>query len=158
VLTQTHVEWQIRGGTIPSDGSMAAIEAAHSENAKAPWSLRDLGTVAGRTRLDRPKPWLWCGAGAVPHLTGEVQDGGRCVTIGDMATKRTEEIDERIAFEVDGVRVEEATPEEWEAVIDRAARHHLGMSAEEFRRAYAAGELDDDRSDVLAVALLLPDA
>jgi hypothetical protein len=32
------------------------------------------------------------------------------------------------------------------------------MSAEEFRRAYAAGELDEDRSDVLAVALLLPDA
>jgi hypothetical protein len=135
---------------------MAAIEAAHSENAKAPWPLRDLGTVAGRTRLDRPKPWLWCGRGT--RSRGKVRDGGRCVTIRDMATKRTEEVDERIAFEVDGVRVEEATPEEWEAVIDRAARHHLGMSAEEFRRAYAAGELDDDRSDVLAVALLPPDA
>jgi len=80
------------------------------------------------------------------------------VTIRIMATKRKEEIVEPVAFEVDGVRVEEATPEEWEAIIERAARHHLGMSAQEFRRASAAGELDGDRSDVLAVALLLPDA
>jgi len=84
------------------------------------------------------------------------------VTIAGMATKGKEEGEaellERVVFEVDGVRVEEATPEEWEAIIERAARHHLGISAQEFRRAYAAGELDDDRSDVLAVALLLPDA
>lgn len=84
------------------------------------------------------------------------------MTIAGMATKGKEEGEaellERVAFEVDGVRVEEATPEEWEAIIERAARHHLGISAQEFRRAYAAGELDDDRSDVLAVALLLPDA
>lgn len=75
-----------------------------------------------------------------------------------MATKGKEETGGRVAFEVDGVRVEEASPAEWEALIERAARHHLGMSASEFRRAYTAGELDDDRSDVLAVALLLPDA
>jgi hypothetical protein len=114
------------GGAIPSEGSMAAIEAAHSENAKAPWPLRDLGTVAGRTRLDRPKAVAMVRCRRGTRSRGKVRDGGRCVTIRDMATKRTEEVDERIAFEVDGVRVEEATPEEWEAVIDRAARHHLG--------------------------------
>jgi hypothetical protein len=75
-----------------------------------------------------------------------------------MATERTEEALERVSFEVDGLRVEEATSEEWEAAIERAARHFLGMSADEFRRAYAAGELNPDRSDVLAVALLLPDS
>lgn len=75
-----------------------------------------------------------------------------------MATKGKDKADERVAFEVDGVRVEEASPAEWEAIIERAAQHHLGMGASEFRRAYAAGELDDDCSDVLAVALLLPDA
>jgi hypothetical protein len=75
-----------------------------------------------------------------------------------MATKREQAIDERVSFEVDGVRVEEASPEEWEAIIDRAARHYLGMSGAEFKAAWASGAFaGEDRNDILAVAMLLPD-
>jgi hypothetical protein len=46
--------------------------------------------------------------------------------------------------------------EEGRAIIDERARRFLGMSGEEFRRRYEAGELDPDNDNVLRVALLLP--
>jgi hypothetical protein len=49
------------------------------------------------------------------------------------------------------------TEEEWMATVDRAARYHLGMSGEEFARAWKAGEFDDDpdRPGVMRVAMML---
>jgi hypothetical protein len=46
------------------------------------------------------------------------------------------------------------------AFVDREARRYLHMSAEEFIRAWEAGEFDDDpdRPDVMYVAMLLPRA
>ena len=49
------------------------------------------------------------------------------------------------------------TDEEWKAKVDRAARRYLGMSGEEFTRAWKAGEFDDnpDRPEVMRVAMLI---
>jgi hypothetical protein len=54
--------------------------------------------------------------------------------------------------------VQELTDEEWEELIDGAARCHLGISGEEFKRRWAAGEYPDpdDTPGVMAVAMLLP--
>lgn len=43
-------------------------------------------------------------------------------------------------------------------MLDRQARQYLGMSGEEFARAWEAGELDQraDRPEVMRVAMLLP--
>jgi hypothetical protein len=46
--------------------------------------------------------------------------------------------------------------EEGRAIIDERAKRFLGMSGEEFRRRYEAGELDPNDDNVLRVALLLP--
>ena len=47
--------------------------------------------------------------------------------------------------------------EEGWAILDRAARQHLGMSAEEFVQAWTAGQLQDpDAPNVQRVAMLLP--
>jgi hypothetical protein len=56
--------------------------------------------------------------------------------------------------------IRELTSEEWMAFVDREARRYLHMSAEEFIRAWEAGEFDDDpdRPDVMYVAMLLPRA
>jgi hypothetical protein len=48
------------------------------------------------------------------------------------------------------------TAAEGRAIIDERARKFLGMSGEEFRHRYEAGELDPRDDDVLGVALLLP--
>lgn len=48
------------------------------------------------------------------------------------------------------------TPEEGRLLIDSRARSFLGMSGEEFRRRYEAGELDPEDDNVLRVAMLLP--
>lgn len=48
------------------------------------------------------------------------------------------------------------TAEEGEALLDHRARALLGMSADEFRARWHAGELDRDDDDVIAVWMLLP--
>jgi hypothetical protein len=49
------------------------------------------------------------------------------------------------------------TDQEWRALVDRAARHYLGMSADEFVQAWERGEfIDPDRPEILRVAMLLP--
>jgi hypothetical protein len=53
-------------------------------------------------------------------------------------------------------RARELTQEEGRRLLDERARRFLGMSGEEFRRRYEAGELDPDDDHVLGVALLLP--
>lgn len=59
---------------------------------------------------------------------------------------------------VDDVQVREVGAEEGAALLDRAARHYLGMSGDEFAAAWEAGSFDDDpdRPKVMAVAMLLP--
>ena len=54
--------------------------------------------------------------------------------------------------------VQELTDEEWDDLIDGAARCHLGISGEEFKRRWAAGEYPDPdhTPGVMAVAMLLP--
>jgi predicted transcriptional regulator len=53
--------------------------------------------------------------------------------------------------------VQELDAREGHELLDRQARRHLGMSAEEFRRAWQAGELDPEADpNVARVAMLLP--
>ena len=60
--------------------------------------------------------------------------------------------------EVPGVTVNEVSAEEGRAILDRAARRYLNMSADEFIAAWNAGRFDDDpdRPEVMRVATLLP--
>jgi hypothetical protein len=54
-----------------------------------------------------------------------------------------------------GTPVLELSISEYEDFLDEAVRDRVDMSAEEFRRAYVAGELDDSDPDVgMLVALL----
>ncbi len=59
-------------------------------------------------------------------------------------------------------QIRDLTPEEGRELFDRAARHYLDMSGEEFVRRWDAGEFDDpdDRTKnppgVMSVAMLLP--
>ncbi len=59
-------------------------------------------------------------------------------------------------------QIREITREEGRELFDRNARHHLGISGEEFLRRWDAGEYDDpdDRTkngpEVMEVASLLP--
>lgn len=86
--------------------------------------------------------------------------GGMCDHPG-MATKR--QVHEagagapREVFEVDGVRIEETTPEEWQAMLEAIAQRDLGMTLAEFERAYQAGELDPCESRVAGLAILMPE-
>lgn len=53
--------------------------------------------------------------------------------------------------------VQELDADEGRALLDRQARRYLGMSGDEFVRAWERGELDPDASaDVARVAMLLP--
>jgi hypothetical protein len=54
--------------------------------------------------------------------------------------------------------IRELTHEEGVALLDRAARHYLQMSAQDFIRAWEAGDFDadPDRPEVMYVAMLLP--
>jgi hypothetical protein len=53
--------------------------------------------------------------------------------------------------------VEQLTPEEGAALLERRARERFGIGAEEFRRRWERGELDPDRDPgALEVAMLLP--
>jgi hypothetical protein len=53
--------------------------------------------------------------------------------------------------------VQELDAQEGRELLDRQARRYLGMSGEEFTRAWDRGELDPDRdAHVARVAMLLP--
>lgn len=53
--------------------------------------------------------------------------------------------------------VQELDAREGRELLDRQARRHLGISAEEFERAWEAGELDPEADpNVARVAMLLP--
>ncbi len=58
----------------------------------------------------------------------------------------------------DAPPVREATHEEGLAMLDRRARHRLGISGAEFLRRWEAGEYadDPDQPGVMDVAMLLP--
>lgn len=49
-------------------------------------------------------------------------------------------------------------PKSYRAMLDRRARKYLGMSGDDFVRAWDAGELDGDpdRPEVMRVAMLVP--
>jgi hypothetical protein len=57
-------------------------------------------------------------------------------------------------------RIHEASDEEWQRMLDRAARYYLNMSGADFERAWTAGEIDPNdpatHSNVMAVLMLLP--
>jgi hypothetical protein len=54
--------------------------------------------------------------------------------------------------------VHELTEDQAWDIVDRRARQYLGMTADDFIRAWEAGEFDDDpdRPEVMRVAILLP--
>lgn len=53
--------------------------------------------------------------------------------------------------------VRQVSAAEGERLLDEQARRYLGLTADEFARRWAAGELDpDDQPDVMRVAMLLP--
>jgi hypothetical protein len=54
-----------------------------------------------------------------------------------------------------GTPVIDLTPEEYAAHLERETQAEIGMSVAEFRRAFAAGELDLGDMDVFYVAGLL---
>lgn len=66
-----------------------------------------------------------------------------------MAATDSEEID------IPGVRV--LTPEQEREIFERQARKRLGMSGDEFIRAWDAGEFGDRHdSHLMSVAMMLP--
>ncbi len=54
-----------------------------------------------------------------------------------------------------GTPIVERTPEEYAAYLERQVQRELGMSVAEFKRAYAAGELEDGDVAVDYVVSLL---
>jgi hypothetical protein len=52
--------------------------------------------------------------------------------------------------------VVELTREEGRRMLDGRTRRELGLSLEEFEKAYRDGSLDTDRSDVIGLVMLLP--
>jgi len=56
-----------------------------------------------------------------------------------------------------GTKPQELSREEGRAILDRQARRCLGMSGDEFVRAWNAGEFDDDpdRPEVMDVVMLI---
>lgn len=59
---------------------------------------------------------------------------------------------------VDKRAIQELSEQEARELLDKQARRYLGMSGEEFIRAWDAGEFDadPDRPEVMRVAMLLP--
>ncbi len=58
-------------------------------------------------------------------------------------------------LDIPGVRV--LTPEQGRELFDRQARLRLGMSGDEFIRAWDAGEFGDrDDSDLMGLVMMLP--
>jgi hypothetical protein len=76
---------------------------------------------------------------------GNLTRRGRCVVASGAVSEAAEE-----------PRARELTREEGRRLLDERARRFLGVSGDEFRRRYKAGELDPDDDHVLGVALLLP--
>jgi hypothetical protein len=71
-----------------------------------------------------------------------------------MATKSKKANAKAPAEELPPVR--EATPEEWQALIDEAARYYLNISGDEFIQRWKAGEYPNpDGTPVMNVAMLL---
>jgi len=60
-----------------------------------------------------------------------------------------------VTYTAAGTPVIDRTPEEYAAYLERRVQREIGMSVAEFRRAYAAGELDLGDMDVFYVAGLL---
>lgn len=54
----------------------------------------------------------------------------------------------------DGVR--ELTHAEWAALLNKQAQRYFGVSGDEFRRRYEAGDYDVEAPHVWEVALMLP--
>jgi len=56
-----------------------------------------------------------------------------------------------------GTKPQELSREEGRALLDRQARYFLGISGDEFVRAWDAGEFDDDpdRPEVMNVVMLI---
>lgn len=53
--------------------------------------------------------------------------------------------------------IRELTPDQGRQLLDDKARQYLGISGDEFRARWQAGEIDaDDQPDVMRVAMLLP--
>ena len=48
-----------------------------------------------------------------------------------------------VTYTAAGTPIVERTPEEYAAYLERQVQREIGMSVAEFKRAYAAGELDD---------------
>ncbi len=63
-----------------------------------------------------------------------------------------------MAISAERSKCQEISQAEGRTILDRQARRYLGMSGEEFTRAWDAGEFDDDpdRPDVMHVVMLLP--
>ncbi len=62
-----------------------------------------------------------------------------------------------MAISVEKAKCQELSRDEGRALFDRQARYHLGISGDEFIRAWNAGEFDDpDRPEVMEVVMLLP--
>ncbi len=56
-----------------------------------------------------------------------------------------------------GIEIRELSTAEGERLLDKQARHYLGMSGQAFARRWAAGEFDaDEHPDMMRVAMLLP--
>jgi hypothetical protein len=65
--------------------------------------------------------------------------------------------DEHELEDFHGVTYEELSREEGRALFEQRAREWLGMSGEEFIRKLEAGEIEDpDRTDVIALAIMIP--
>jgi hypothetical protein len=78
--------------------------------------------------------------------------------IGEARKRRLERRSPRPPTDPDSALPEphEMTPEEAAKLLDEEARRYFGISGEEFRRRYEAGELDDEQPHVWEVALMLP--
>jgi hypothetical protein len=61
----------------------------------------------------------------------------------------------QVTYTVAGTPVIDRTPEEYAAYLERRVQREIGMSVAEFRRAFAAGELDAGDMDVFYVTGLL---
>ncbi len=63
-----------------------------------------------------------------------------------------------MAITSERAKCQELSRDEGRALFDRQARYHLGISGDEFIRAWNAGEFDDDpdRPEVMEVVMLLP--
>jgi hypothetical protein len=88
-------------------------------------------------------------------MSVRAKEANCCATTDEARGPRTQDVADTATDEV-LPPIRWLTDEEWTAKVDPAARRHLGMSGEEFTRAWKAGEFDDnpDRPEVMRVAML----